>query len=464
MPGLGDTGIGDEERLIKALAEEIDWVLFVRMPRTQGDNVVGDEDLYLYDIAASALSDALPIDLWSTMVVNRTSDAAKQGDNSQNCRLMIDKLKNSRIRVTEIREVDCSNAQAVNANLLDPVLMHMERNLETLDRRYAGHCQSRLNSLQADVIGIISQVKQFVASGEVSADDHQLFTTLFRETYENLIVGLQGLLDDRRDGRDQPDDLFREKVKMLISEASRTPLPTTREVERQIKISNGYDTAYEHFLTLKRTDLSRQFLQLDASLEKAFQNVQAEIAKTLRVQGRLPRSLFGSDDIRLLAKVRDYLTDNLPQLTNLIEGFDLLAEFRIDYRGMVQHRIRKHLDLLDPKTSRKIPLSASPDAEEISEVLQAAYAESLSEIEDALNEMETEPSLAIFAFVEEFFDRVCRAGDTDREWNLFLHRIRADVWPQQFDQLAENSNLQQQVVSAIKSVESASDRESLSFA
>lgn len=37
MPGLGDTGIGDEERLMKTLGQDVDAVLFVRMPKPSGD-------------------------------------------------------------------------------------------------------------------------------------------------------------------------------------------------------------------------------------------------------------------------------------------------------------------------------------------------------------------------------------------------------------------------------------------
>jgi len=463
MPGLGDTGIGDEERLIKALAEEVDWVLFVRMPRTQGDNVVGDEDLYLYDVAASALSDALPIELWSTMVINRTTNTSKQGDNSQNCKLMIEKLETSRIKVAELSEVDCSDGRAVNDYLLDPALNYLSKNLQALDERYASYCQKRLRDLSGEVEAIVKEAKQVTSSGKVSADEFQVFTKLFRETYDDLVIGLQELLDVRRDGRDHPDDLFREKVKSVIEEASGAALPTREDIERQIKVSNGYDTAYEHFLTLNRTELSRRFLQIDGSLKRAFQEVQADISRVISKEGRIPSSLFGSGNGTFLANIRDYLSENMPQLTSLIEGFDLVAEFRIDYRGMVQHRIRKQLDRLDPKSSQKPQLSQSPDVDEIMGRLEQTYYESLSDIEAALNEMETEPSLAIFAFVEEFFDRVFRAGNTEQEWSMFLYRIRADVWPQQFDQLAENSNLQQRVVSVIRALESDAHPAQLAF-
>ncbi len=83
MPGLGDTGIGDEERLVKTLGQDVDAVLFVRMPKSSGD-YWADVDVHLYDLARNALID-LPINLWSFLILNQTDANSKNGDNSKNC-------------------------------------------------------------------------------------------------------------------------------------------------------------------------------------------------------------------------------------------------------------------------------------------------------------------------------------------------------------------------------------------
>jgi hypothetical protein len=38
MPGLGDTRLGDAERMIEALAQDVDFILFVRKPNSDGDS------------------------------------------------------------------------------------------------------------------------------------------------------------------------------------------------------------------------------------------------------------------------------------------------------------------------------------------------------------------------------------------------------------------------------------------
>jgi hypothetical protein len=87
MPGLGDTGVGDEERLVRTLGQEVDAVVFVRMPKSSGD-YWADVDVRLYDTARAALVD-LPLNLWSFMVLNRTGANSKNGDNLNNCKDLV---------------------------------------------------------------------------------------------------------------------------------------------------------------------------------------------------------------------------------------------------------------------------------------------------------------------------------------------------------------------------------------
>lgn len=450
MPGLGDTGIGHVDRLIESLAEEIDWVLFVKMPLA-ARAILEDVDHQLYETSATALCDALPIEKWSTMVINQTGQSSPQGDNAKNCELIIDELKKSPIKVASIVQVDCSDSAAVNQKLLDPVVEHLSKNIQQMDKEYASHCEAKLKMLQDELASIVSEAKSCVATGHVASDGFQLFTKLFKETHEKLNVELQRLLQQRREHRDQPDEHFRAKVKSILDEASKASLPTIDEIEhRKAQNPGTYNGAYEHFLNLKRTELSQRFIQIDESLDDAFRQVQVEVGRTIRQHGRLPTSLFGGDDQEVIRQVRDYLVENLPNLTSLIVGFELLAEFKLDYRGMIQHRIRKHLDKLDPESPKRHKLDEdSPDAEEVMETIETAYAEAISEIRHGLKQMEAEPSQAIFAFVEEFIDRVCRAEEVDQQWSAFMHQIRADIWPEQFSQLAESSRLQQTVKVAI---------------
>jgi hypothetical protein len=70
MPGLGDTRLGDEERMIKALGEDTDFILLVRRPFT--DDGLQSTDTFLSDAAHKALKDRLPLRQWFSTTMVRT--------------------------------------------------------------------------------------------------------------------------------------------------------------------------------------------------------------------------------------------------------------------------------------------------------------------------------------------------------------------------------------------------------
>jgi uncharacterized membrane-anchored protein len=122
------------------------------------------------------------------------------------------------------------------------------------------------------------------------------------------------------------------------------------------------------------------------------------------------------------------MSSQIPEyLHELKFGFDTLASFELSYRGLVQHRIRRHLDRLTPDT-KPLRLSENPSAEEILDNLQTLHAEALYECETALEELLCEPSQAAYAIVEEFLDRILRAKGAQDEWRNFLEEVRSEIW------------------------------------
>ncbi|MGF1488792.1 MAG: hypothetical protein ACFBSE_17030, partial [Prochloraceae cyanobacterium] len=121
-------------------------------------------------------------------------------------------------------------------------------------------------------------------------------------------------------------------------------------------------------------------------------------------------------------------------------GFNLLAEFQLSYRGMIQHRIRKCLNDLTPD-KKTLPLPNPPNAEHIMSNLKVLHGEAVYKCETALKEILCEPSQAAFAIVEEFLDRVLRAENIKIEWRIFLSQERSSIWPDEFNLIEENSRL-----------------------
>jgi hypothetical protein len=146
----------------------------------------------------------------------------------------------------------------------------------------------------------------------------------------------------------------------------------------------------------------------------------------------------------------------------LWRGFKILAYFELSYRGLIQHRIRQHLDDLTPDET-SLQLSPSPNAQEVLNCLKSLQAEAVYKCERALDDLLAEPSQAGFAIVEEFMDRVLRAKEVKNEWRIFLEEIRHDVWPNEFEQLGERTRTRREWMDSVERATAANQLNLITF-
>lgn len=469
MPGLGDTGIGDEERMIKTLGQDIDLVLFVRMPKSTGD-FWSKEDVELYDMANSALID-LPIKEWSFMVLNHIGGSA---DNRRNCESLAATITEKHIDVQDIIIADCANSEEAQIEILDRVLHYLGQKIEILDRQYASACQDRLIQLQKTVVIELDKAKD--AWRQASKDDwFPKFLELFGKFWNDLTRELERLSSSMISERDSDDKNFQSAVDAAIAACRSEPgIPTSNEIEQKCYAAGAYMTAYAESLHEVRTHLSKQFLSLDIALKESLEEAKSRVVEVLVNHGRLGKIAEGrgSDFLKQLA-------EKIPEnLTGLKLGFQTLATFDLQYRGLVQHRIRRHLDVLTPnrttyrldggfwdkwmdvKTGR---VNSTPPAEKIVYNLCKAQAEAVNNCEKELKSLLKEPSQAGFAIVEEFIDRVLRAENVRTEWQIFLQEVAADVWIDEFGTTLERTQLRRDWIQKIGEVENAKQLDALNF-
>ena len=446
MPGLGDTGIGDSERLLKTLGEEVDFILFVRMPRGIGDDW-RREDVSLYDTANRAIND-LPIKEWSFMVLNLTQSSSKNGDNLQNCHAFKKNLSSKRIDVVDCVIADCSNSEEVNMIVLDTILDYLTNRIDALDKKYVSFSQERIRQLQGIVFTELDKAHQ--ALGKITQDgaSQRLFRRLFRQLWKDISSGLEALVSDMREYRDDSDNEFKQLVDNAFKACkANIVFPTEEDIKLRRDECGSYDIAYSRYLNEIRTDLSSNFLTLDDGLKQSLENAKIRVTKILANQGRLVH-LTEFSGSKFLEQVINFIPDDLSKLKN---GFNILATFDLSYRGLIQHRIRIHLDNLTPDGT-PLRLSQHPRAEEIKVYLEDLYPQAISKCKMALEGILSEPNQAAFAIVEEFVDQVLRAEDIEDEWEFFLGDIRDQVWPNEFSELGENTKIRRDWIALIKRV------------
>lgn len=214
-----------------------------------------------------------------------------------------------------------------------------------------------------------------------------------------------------------------------------------------------------------RTHLSKRFLPLEYGLKLSLEEIKDRVVVILIDLGLgAISSGSGSEFLKTL-------TEQIPDTQNKLKpAFQILADFALLYRGLVQHRIRQHLDILTPdETSYQfnaglsIISSKQPETEKILSNLKKAQAKAVDRCEKQLQGLLREPSQAGFAIVEEFVDQLLRAEGVKQEFWAFLYRVRSKVWSEEFKHIEENQQFSQSWNRAIEGVKTANQLEILRF-
>ncbi len=457
MPGLGDTGVGDESRLIEILAQDVDLILFVRMPRPMRD-FWADVDVKLYDTANSALT-ALTLKQWSFLILNQTDQDSPIGDNSILCQDLEGDRENKGLYFADCITANCANPNAVNQKILDPVLNYLVDRISELDRQYVSSCQENLLQLQQEIATELTQASQALKGLAQNSNYFPKFIELFDELWIELASGLEELLQDLRAERDLENWEFKQQIEAAVTACREdNGIPTEDEIEKMRHGKGGYPNAYYEYLNEVRAHLSQHFLLLDEVLKEAINQVKTQVAQILIERGKLG-NLIEARDAEFISAIAEIIPDNLKRLKL---GFQTLAQFELSYRGLIQHRIRQHLDDLTPDET-SLQLSPSPSAAEVLSCLNSLHAEAVYKCEAALDDLLAEPNQAAFAIVEEFLDRILRAKQVRQEWLKFLQEIYDRVWTEEFAEFGKNNRVSQQWITEVESAIAANQKDISQF-
>ena len=464
MPGLGDTGIGDAQRLIKTLGQDIDIVLFVRMPKSTGD-AWADVDIDLYDLANSALTD-LPINEWSFMVLNHVAAT----NNYKNCISLKEQINEQHPNFQEIIIADCANPAEAQTAILDRVIDYLTHRIDVLDNKYASSCQSRLLKTQQQVNRELKNAEAIF--GHTKNDDwSRRYVRLFRRLWDELREELEGLIRSMIQQRDTEDNSLKLAVKEAIEHCRTHPgIPQIEQILKKRDRHASFESAYSECQHEVRTRLSKRFLGLDTALKESLESAKSQVVKVLIEYGKLRNIATGEGSEFLFD-----LIDKIPEdLQDLKLGFSTLATFDLQYRGLIQHRIRKHLDVLTPdRTKYKFnhlfsnflghSNSNEEKAKKIYQNLCQAQIEAVNNCEKELKKILIEPNQASFAIVEEFIDRVLRAEGIREEWEIFLQEYADKVWQEEFESTSANGKLKKEWIDTLEKVQQRNKSEDFQF-
>jgi hypothetical protein len=340
LPGLGDTRVGDEERLAKTLKDEVDFVLFVRRPDGMGDDW-NYLDQNVYQLVYDQFTD---LSRRSFMILNRTEYSQEENttDNLSACERFKNNLNKKSIETQECMITDCSNQEDVG-EVLDKILEYLVDDITFLDENYAQPYQDNL-------VKIKENIQTQLLQGEVTVNTLQNVDALFQrelfpKLWRDLNNELEELLKNLYSKRSKQDPTFKTKVQEAIAACREdvSAIATIDEIKSFRNQEGSYKIAYLKCLVGARSNLLKHFLKLDIQMQKLLESVKEQIVDILKTQGKLQGLVS--------AQKHEFLTS----LEKLIEvdsdfkiGVHTLSRFNIPLERGINSPIRQHIDALAP--------------------------------------------------------------------------------------------------------------------
>lgn len=335
MPGLGDTRLGDRQRMIKALGEDADFILFVRKPVKHGDK--WGEDVELRDSAYQALKDKLPLEDWSFMVLNH------DGENMNMCRTMKATGPREGIHFAEYIIANCMNDEEAN-QVLNKVLGYLVTHIEELDEKYLNSWKKSLKVLQNEVSEELNKARNAIKK---YGNEHSEYVDLFQKFWKTLNIKLEDLRIELLQQTNEPDSTFKEQIDEAIKNCKQDKgIPSIEDIKSYYKENPSIGGTYDRCLHEIRSNTLKNFHSVEKGLKKSLDHKKKKVVEILQELG-LGNITGNCNEIEFLQIIENQLPT---ELSNLNRGFFFLWSFDFLYKGFIQSIVWQHLrEFLPPE-------------------------------------------------------------------------------------------------------------------
>lgn len=434
MPGLGDTRLGDAERMIKALGQDVDFILFIRRPDRSGDAWL-DRDVELYDIAFQALKDELPLEKWSFMLLNR------DGKNEQQCKDLMNTIASKGIHVKKCLIGNCKDTLEAN-QILTEILNELSHSMVYLDRQYMDTALRSLNNLQEFVTQKSQETRQAIEGyGDIDIEFLKLKNDFLGQLYsriEEFRIEVRKKLSMYVEEFNSQVDILIDHCKQQVSIPSPTAILTSVRVQ-------GIDSAYFEAIQEMRSSFLKQFHLLDNGLKQSTDETKSALAEIFIQLGL--GNLMGQQDSEPLEALTELL-DQVNNLHSLKLGFKFITSFEITYKGLIQSLMWQKINEVlpsNPMTSIKVGDSIETTIGN----LERLHSETIQVSQKALASMGEPIGRVHISMIEEFSDYITRSQGVKQEWDIFLNKNRNQVWAQ-FQNVEQKKQIQEHWIHLIR--------------
>ncbi|MDR0704520.1 MAG: 50S ribosome-binding GTPase [Planctomycetaceae bacterium] len=434
-PGLGEVECGADKNLIKNIADNIDAIMILKRIPPGAVSLIHDTEMY--DTIKRAIPE-LELKKWSHFIINKSNDDKQEGIDN-----FVKQLEQTHIEVRRYVAIDARNKEEVLIEF-DKILNDVAETQKNLD-------DTLFNKRFENIKPLISYLNEFIEKAKIALPKTVAgvgtpgkFDRMFNDRWKKMGAELVSIDTKYQEKCNAEDVEFVQKLEEIENELLHYDLSS--KLNRSDMLGAGITQYFSDKYHELRLDLATAFDQLDKGLDKIIQNVRYEVCGVFLStdQGGL-ENIFDvelkNDTKQWLLKLADQIReiDGGERIARIIQYF---ADIMFSFRGHLLYRIRKNIDPL----GRNNDFAVLPqDTFEMAyEKAMLAWEKAVSDCCAALQGLAKEPNRAISAFVEDFCDGILRTGGYDEAksvWRTFYEQYRADIWPEEYAALDENTKL-----------------------
>ncbi|MDR0327797.1 MAG: hypothetical protein LBI05_05830 [Planctomycetaceae bacterium] len=463
-PGLGDIGCKADDNLMRNIAENVDAVWMLNMI-TAASQIVKQSDSDLYALIDDAVPEWTPQD-WVYGVINRYTDA-----NSQHVEVFRQELKKRHIDVRNVYDLDARQPEDV-LSVFHSTLDDIVENQKVLDEKLYNARYDQVKQLFDEIVKLTgSLMGLFPAQGGDATGFMTAIAKFDQEIWKKLGNKLNVLVKKFAEQKEKDNDEFLNNLKELESELAATPgLPTQEEFAYYLG-TVGLRAGHSFECQKIRRLIIGEFDRMDQGFTELFDRLRDEAKECFTAEdgGKLGNIVFPSDgdttqswwalladEIGLLGETE--LSKNIARrIASALRKFD---EATLSFRGFLLPRVLPHLDTLDPDGSAHAPFEprVGDSIEEFISKIDAAAQQGIGGACGAIRQFAKEPSMSLFASVEEMRDAVMRTGDAiaaAQVWSNFYAEHRAEIWSDVFQKKEADVKFRKEWHDAVEKLKAA---------
>lgn len=441
--GLGDTAMGVEEEMIRAIREDSDAIIYMFRPDVKGPTIDAQHYEIIQNIAQQVSVDyAKEMLFW---VVNRDmSDGAQKGRLiSERAQEIEEARQQNAVPICQVLDVDCTDTAEVEQKLLEPVLQQMSDRLYEIDALLISQAQAQLSGLYATYQSLAAQI-QGAYSKTASKGLEQQFEDRIDDIWNAWTGNLFDLFQERSKQRGVVNAEFAGKFQEMLTKVL-TRIPSVDEIaafRHKFRGNIQTERMYTQITQYVRVRIIDDFLSLDDTLKQLVDELKLQIAHILADEdsGKLgmivPLNEDEQPDEWLDKLICIAENDGYDEICRALEA---LRDFSMSVKGFFIYPVRDSLDPLDPDLHRS-PHIEGDSTEEIAKSMHRWLKQYIMEIQGkiaaACQPYLNFPNSALYAAARDFHDRAVYAvpslerpsTELRRKWHHFYVYHIADIW------------------------------------